>query len=86
MTSDRVSSEFCVVFCFYKVWFWLIRLRLFKWQYSQFCRSGHPGDQKLVSVLGKSPFRTDLFNWERAADGQKQTGRIRQMKVSYWPL
>jgi hypothetical protein len=41
--------------------------------------NGHPGDQKLMAVEDSWPFRTDCFYRECAAEGQKQTSRIRQM-------
>jgi hypothetical protein len=49
--------------------------------------SDHHGDPKLVAVLYNWPFRTNWFYRKCAAEGQKQTGRIRQMAVkSRWPL
>jgi hypothetical protein len=37
----------------------------------KFILSGHPGDQKLVAVQDKWPFRIDCFNGECAAEGLK---------------
>jgi hypothetical protein len=40
--------------------------------------SGHTGDQKSVAAQERWPFRTDCFDTQ---EGQKQTGRTRQMAV-----
>jgi hypothetical protein len=45
-------------------------------------KKSKPGDQKSASVKDRWLFRTDCFNKECAAVGQKQTGRIRQMTDS----
>jgi hypothetical protein len=43
--------------------------------------SGHPGNQKLLAVEDGWLFKTDCFNRECAADGQKQIDSMTQMTV-----
>jgi hypothetical protein len=38
--------------------------------------SGHPGDHKFVAEQDRWSFRTDCFNRECAAEGQRQSGRL----------
>jgi hypothetical protein len=65
--QDLCSSWLFMIVSFYV--FWL--------------QSNLLGDQKLVAVkdISRWPFRTDCFNRECAAEGQKQSGRITQMTI-----
>jgi hypothetical protein len=58
-----------------------------KWSTVKSVLSSHPMDQKLVAVWDRWRFRTDCFNRECTAEGQKQNCGITQMAVQgRWPL